>query len=61
MEMLMFIRISLQEESNCSSLPVPGSLNWALGVAATTDAAILACICNSDEPTSQDTNLWMGR
>lgn len=30
MEMLMFIRISLEEESNCSSLPALGSLNWAL-------------------------------
>lgn len=30
MEMLMFIGMSLGEESNCSSLPALGSLNWAL-------------------------------
>jgi len=30
MEMLMFIGMSLGEESNCSSLPASGSLNWAL-------------------------------
>lgn len=30
MEMLMFIGMTLEEESKCSSLPTPGSLNWAL-------------------------------
>lgn len=28
--MLMFTGMSLREESNCSSLPAVGSLNWAL-------------------------------